>query len=144
MSAGIRIVVIDGMGGGIGAALVEKIRDRLAGEAQKAELIALGANSGATEHMLKAGAQRGASGENAVIVSAGLADYILGPIGIILPNSMMGEISPAMAQAVLEAGAERILLPLENHFFIAGMETRPLAKLIDDAVARLFEQLKKR
>jgi NAD(P)-dependent dehydrogenase (short-subunit alcohol dehydrogenase family) len=136
-----RIVVIDGMGGGIGAALVEKICGRIKAEGSGAELIALGANSGAAERMLRAGAQRGASGENAVIVSVNLGDYILGPIGIILPNSMMGEISPAMAQAVLAARGERILLPLENHFYIAGMENKPLAKLIEDAVERLFERI---
>jgi NAD(P)-dependent dehydrogenase (short-subunit alcohol dehydrogenase family) len=135
------IVVIDGMGGGIGAALAEKILGRIKAEGSDAELIALGANSGAVERMLRAGAQRGASGENAVIVSVNLADYILGPIGIILPNSMMGEISPAMAQAVLAARGERILLPLENHFYIAGMENKPLAKLIDDAVERLFGRI---
>ncbi|MDR1930240.1 MAG: DUF3842 family protein [Treponema sp.] len=140
------IVIIDGMGGGIGAALAAKIRplDGLEGPEGKTELeiIALGTNGVAAERMVKAGAHRGASGENAVKVSAGLGDFILGPIGIVIMNSLMGELSPVMAEAILKAPGERILLPLENdHFYLAGLEPLSLAKMIDRAVDYLRVRL---
>ena len=122
------IVVVDGMGGGIGAQLIAKTRE-LVGDS--AEIVALGANSGATERMLKAGADRGASGENAVRVSVGLGDAVLGPIGVIAPNSMMGEITPAMAEAVFGARGRLILVPAtQQHFTLVGMEKLPMAALI--------------
>jgi hypothetical protein len=133
------IVVIDGMGGGIGVQLIGKIRE-LPGEM---EIIALGTNASATERMIKAGADRGASGENAVRVSVSLGDFILGPIGIAIPNSLMGEVSPAMAEAVLAAPGEKILVPLQqDHFYLAGLEMLPLAKAVEKAVEILSEKLK--
>jgi hypothetical protein len=132
------IVVVDGMGGGIGVQLVARIREQLGG----AEIIALGTNGTAVERMLKAGASRGAAGENAIRVSARLGAFILGPVGIIVPNSMLGEITPATAEAILAAPGERILLPLRNdHFTLPGIEQMPLAKAIDLAVALLKERL---
>jgi hypothetical protein len=133
------IVVIDGMGGGIGAQLIARIKETLG---EDCEIVALGANSSATERMMKAGAARGATGENAVKVSARTGDFILGPIGIVIPNSMMGEITPAMAEAVLAAPGERILLPLKNeHFILPGLEPMPLAKAIDLSVSVLKERI---
>ncbi|MDR0669258.1 MAG: DUF3842 family protein [Treponema sp.] len=142
----ITIVIVDGMGGGIGAQLITRLREVWPKEDRDgAEIVALGSNAAATERMLKAGADRGASGENALRVSVGLGDYILGPVGIVIGNSMMGEISPAMAQAVLDAPGERILLPLQQeHFHIAGLEPLPLARLIDRSVDILKEQIKER
>ncbi|MDR2741089.1 MAG: DUF3842 family protein [Treponema sp.] len=126
------IVIIDGMGGGIGVQLITKIKE-LSGDGR--EIIALGTNAIATERMVKSGAHRGASGENAVKVSASLGDFILGPIGIVIPNGLMGEITPAMAEAVLCAPGERILIPLQHdHFHLAGLEAQPLAKLVEEAV----------
>jgi hypothetical protein len=134
------IVVIDGMGGGIGAQLIGKIREL---KYEGLEIIALGANASATERMIKAGADRGASGENAIKVSASLGDFILGPIGIAIPNSLMGEISTAMAEAVLAAPGEKILIPLQqDHFYLAGSEPLPLAKAVEKAVEILNEKLK--
>jgi hypothetical protein len=134
------IAIIDGMGGGIGAQLIGKVKEAIGGEA---EIIALGANAVAAERMVKAGAHRGAAGENAVKVSVKTADFILGPIGIVIADSMMGEITRDMALAVLSAPGVRILLPLQQeHFFIAGLESLPLAKTIDRAVEMLKEQLK--
>ncbi len=134
----ITIAVVDGLGGGLGAQLVAGVRQTLG---KDAAVLALGANAAATERMIKAGADRGASGENALRVSIGLADYILGPIGIIVPNSLLGEITPAMAQAVMEARGERILVPVAHqHFFLAGVETRPVGALVEDAVSRLAER----
>jgi hypothetical protein len=139
----IRIVVIDGMGGGIGAALIPRLKESAASAGiEDIEIIALGANASATERMIKAGAHRGASGENAVKVSVALGDFIVGPIGIVIANSLMGEISAGMARAVLSAPGERVLLPLPNdHFHIAGFEGAPLAKLIDDAAAYIGKRL---
>jgi hypothetical protein len=133
------IVIIDGMGGGIGVQLVGKIREM---GGVDTEILALGTNAVAAERMVKAGAHRGAAGENAVRVSAALGDFILGPIGIVIPNSLLGEISLAMAEAILAAPGERILIPLQHeHFFLAGLEPQPLAKLVDRAVEVLRERL---
>jgi hypothetical protein len=130
-----RIIVIDGMGGGIGAELCARLKDI------DAEIIALGTNGIATERMLKAGARRGATGENAIKVTVPTGDVIVGPIGIIIMNSMMGEISPAMVEAILAAPGKRVLLPLQNdHFFIAGLlptGKESLARLIDEAIAHI-------
>jgi len=128
-----RIVVVDGMGGGIGAQLAASLKATLG---SAAEILALGTNSAATERMLKAGADRGASGENAIRVSAGTGDIIMGPIGIVVPNGMLGEVTPAMAQAVLAAPGLRILIPVnQDHFILAGLESKPLGKLVEEAVA---------
>jgi NAD(P)-dependent dehydrogenase (short-subunit alcohol dehydrogenase family) len=125
-----RIIVIDGMGGGIGAELCARLKE-LGGE-----LIALGTNSAATERMIKAGAQRGATGENAIRVTVPSGDFIVGPVGVIIINSMMGEISANMVEAILSAPGERVLLPLQNeHLYIVGVEKESLAKLIDEAAA---------
>jgi hypothetical protein len=136
------IIVLDGMGGGIGAELITKMR---AGKIN-ADIIALGTNSTATERMLRAGATRGATGENAVRISIGMGDYILGPIGIVIANSMMGEITPEIAETVLGSHGERILIPLPNdHFTLVGVECPPLGKMIEKAVeftiARCAQQL---
>jgi hypothetical protein len=132
------IVIIDGMGGGIGVQLVSRIKD-ICGDA---EIIALGTNAVAAERMVKAGAHRGAAGENAIRVTAKTASFILGPIGIVIADSMMGEITQVMAEAVLSSPGERILLPLQQeHFFIAGLESLPLAKMIDRAMDILKSRL---
>ncbi|MDR2375073.1 MAG: DUF3842 family protein [Treponema sp.] len=139
------IVIVDGMGGGIGVQLITRLKEVWSKDRDDTEIVALGTNAVATERMVKAGADRGASGENAVRVSVGMGDYILGPVGIVIGNSMMGEITPAMAQAVLDAPGERILLPLQQeHFHIAGIEFLSLARIIDRAVEILKEQIKKR
>ncbi|MDR0599008.1 MAG: DUF3842 family protein [Treponema sp.] len=128
-----KIIVIDGMGGGIGAELCERLKELAGGGG--GELIALGTNSAATGRMIKAGAHRGATGENAIKVTVPGGDFIVGPIGIIIMNSMMGEITPAMAEAVLSAPGERVLLPLQtDHFHIAGLGGETLGRLIDEAV----------
>jgi hypothetical protein len=134
------IAVIDGMGGGIGVQIISRIK----GFAREdIEIIALGTNGVATERMVKAGAKRGASGENAIRLSVRNAGFILGPVGIVIANSMMGEISPAMAEAILSSPAERILLPLQNeHFILAGVEALPLTKALEGAVEILASRLK--
>jgi hypothetical protein len=134
------IAVVDGMGGGIGAGLIGRIKENI--NLEDTEIIALGTNSVAAGRMVKAGAHRGASGENAVRVMTKTASFILGPIGIVIADSMMGEITPVMASAVLSAPGERILLPLQQeHFFIAGLEQIPMAGMIDRAVEILKDRL---
>lgn len=130
-----RIAVIDGMGGGLAAQVVSQLTGKLP---EQVELIGLGTNALATAAMLKAGVKRGATGENAICISAAAADLIVGPIGIIIPNAMMGEITPRIAEAVGSAAA-KVLLPVsQNHFEIVGVEPKSLASLVKEAVSRIL------
>ncbi len=133
------IVIVDGMGGGIGAQLVARVREAFG---DKVDLIALGTNSTATERMVKAGADRGASGENAIRVSVRLGALVMGPIGIVIPHGMLGEITPAMAEAVLAAPGKRILVPVaQDHFMLAGFESKTLGRLLDEAMTLVKDNL---
>ena len=133
------IVVIDGMGGGIGAQLVSQLSGQTAAGT---EIVCIGANAWATQSMVKAGASRGATGENAVRVMARSADIITGPIGIVIPNALMGEITPCMAEVVASSNARKVLVPVsQSHFEIVGMESRPLVSNIREASARILEIL---
>lgn len=140
-----RIIVLDGMGGGIGAQLVSRARETLkgAGAAEGSfEIVALGSNSSAAERMIKAGADRGASGENAVRVTVGTGDYVLGPIGAIIPNGLMGEFSPAMATAVAEARGEKFFVPVgQEHFTLAGVEAKPVPYMAQAAVDAMLRRM---
>ena len=127
-----RIVVIDGQGGGIGRSLVERIRSEL----PDVQIVAVGTNSLATSAMLKAGANVGATGENAVICNVKHADVVAGPIGMMVANSLWGEITPAMASAVSESPAQKGLIPVEQcHVHVAGVVEKPMSRYIEDAVA---------
>ncbi len=128
---GVVVAVIDGLGGGLGAQIVGQLRQAL----PQQDILALGTNALATEKMLKAGASRGASGENAIRVCVAQASFILAPIGVVVPNLMLGEITPAMAEAVADAPGRKLLLPINQpHFEIVGIEARPLAQQIAAAV----------
>jgi hypothetical protein len=132
-----RIVVMDGMGGGLGAQIVAKVRPGL-GDGH--EIIALGTNAIATAAMIKAGATVGATGENAVLVNVPRADVILGPIGIAIPHSLMGEITPQMAAAVALSPSVKILVPMtqtQGHFELVGVDSRPLSTSLDELVQRV-------
>lgn len=127
-----KIAVIDGMGGGIGVQIVTQLRQELPLET---EIIALGANAVATDRMMQAKASRGASGENAIRVSIGQADVIIAPIGVMIPNSMMGEITPGIAEAIANAPGRKLLLPVNQpHFEIVGVEWKALTKQIAAAI----------
>jgi hypothetical protein len=133
------VVVVDGMGGGIGAQLVARIRKEIKAEHS---LLALATNAVAAGRMVDAGASRGASGENAFRVTLPEADVVLGPLGIVLPNAMMGELTPAMAEAVFAARARKILLPLaQSHLSIVGLADRNVGELLDEAIAVLNREL---
>jgi len=130
--ADMRIAVVDGMGGSIGHQLVLELRRNLP---EDTEIIALGANAIATGNMMKARANRGATGENAVRVGIGEADVIRGSLSILIPNSMMGELTPEMATAIASARGRKVLLPLTHpRIDIMGTGEEPLPKLIEQAV----------
>ena len=126
-----RIVVIDGQGGGIGRQLVARLRERL----PEAVITAVGTNCSATDAMLKAGASAGATGENAVLVACRRAEVIAGPVGIVIADALGGEITPAMAVAVAQSPAVRVLLPF-NHCsnLIVGVADYNVARLVQNAV----------
>jgi len=129
-----KLLVIDGQGGGLGRSLIESLLQ--APELATAEIIAVGTNSIATSAMLKAGATAAATGENAIIYNSAYADIILGAIGIAFANSMHGEISPAMATAVSGSNALKVLIPIAKcNAQVAGLLDKPMATYISDAVA---------
>ena len=126
------IAVIDGMGGGIGAQVVSALREELP---TYIEIYALGTNSIATSAMMKAHANKGATGENAIIVSSKKANIIVAPISIVMPNSMMGEVTRSISEAVCDSEAYKILLPImPENFQVVGIEGKPLSLLIKDSI----------
>lgn len=127
-----KFCVIDGQGGGIGATIIKKLRDKFG---ENLDIIALGTNAIATSQMLKAKANRGASGENAIVRGAPQVDLIIGPIGIIMAHAMMGEVTPKMAEAVAASPAKKILLPLsQENVIIVGTAVISLPLLIDELI----------
>ena len=132
------VAVVDGQGGGIGRAIVEKIRKSFS----NLEIIALGTNSAATGQMLKAGASEGATGENAIIHNMKNVDVVIGVIGILNANAMMGELTPAMAVAIGDSHAYKILLPVNRcHIHVVGVEGISLSEHIDNAVKALAQYI---
>ena len=135
------IAVIDGQGGGMGRGLVEAIKKAW----PKLPIRAVGTNSLATAAMLKAGAAEGATGENAVIFNAARADILLGPIGVLTPNGLLGEVSPAMAEAIGGSEAVKILVPSQRcSIRLAAGAPQPLQFYLDQAVRLLEEELRDR
>ena len=133
------IAVIDGLGGGIGTQIVTQLRQELPLDV---EILALGTNAVATQKMMHARANRGASGENAIRVSIGQADFILAPIGVVIPNSLLGEVTPSMAEAIAGAPGRKLLLPINQpHFEIVGIEWKALTKQISAAIEVIRQAL---
>jgi len=132
-----RICIIDGQGGGIGATFVKYLKEAFG---ETVELIALGTNGIATARMLKAGANKGASGESAVCYTAPRADLIVGPISVTWANAMLGEVTAKMAEAIMSSPARKILLPLSQEMVeIVGTSEEPLPHLVQQAVERIRE-----
>lgn len=129
------IVIIDGQGGQLGVQLIQKIKSNQI----DSTITAIGTNAIATSSMLKAGANVGATGENPVIVACRKADVIIGPIGIVIADSLHGEITPKMALAVGQSDAVRILLPMNKcDNIVAGTSTLSTSTIIEDAINQLL------
>jgi len=131
------IAVIDGQGGGIGSAIIKRLREVLG---EQLEVIGLGTNAMATGAMLKAGANKGASGENAIVQTVKRVDLIAGTFSIVLANSMMGELTPKMAEAIASSPAIKCLLPLRIiEVEVIGTTKEPLPHLVDQLIKRIAE-----
>ena len=129
-----KILVVDGQGGGVGRQLAAQIKQAF----PDIQLMAVGTNTVATSAMMKGGADTAATGENAVLVAARKADVIIGPLGIVVADSLGGEITPAMANAVAQSNAKRILLPFKNcDNVIVGVSDYTLVNLIQLAIEEL-------
>ncbi|MBR5179202.1 MAG: DUF3842 family protein [Lachnospiraceae bacterium] len=128
------LLVIDAQGGGLGKQIITKIKN----DYPEIHILAVGTNTIATSAMLKAGADEAATGENSVVVASRQADIIIGPIGIVVADSMLGEITPVMAKAVAQSSAKRILIPFNScQNYIAGVGDLNTSKLVDDAISYL-------
>ena len=134
-----QILVIDGQGGQLGSQIVKELLAKFS----DIQITAVGTNAVATATMLKAGAAKAATGENPVIVACRKADIIIGPIGIVIADSLMGEVTPAMAVAVGQADAARILIPVNKcENMVAGISNLPTSVLIQDAVAKIGQLIR--
>lgn len=128
------ILIMDGQGGQLGAQLVKEITARF----PEAQITAVGTNATATAAMLKAGAKQAATGENPVLVACRKADVIIGPIGIVIADSMYGEVTPQMAVAVGQADATRILIPMNRcENLIAGVQDVTMSAMLEDVLLKL-------
>lgn len=131
-----KVVVIDGQGGKIGRELCDRILERI----DSVDLIAIGTNSAATANMLKGKASQGATGENPVVVACRDADVIAGPIGIVISDSLLGEVTPLMAKAIGQSKAEKVLIPVNrcsNH--VVGVKNLSVNDMIEEAVMLISE-----
>lgn len=133
------IGVIDGQGGGIGSQIVKNLRETIGNEI---EIVVLGTNAVATAAMMRAKANRGASGENAIVQTVPSLNIILGPLATTIPNSMMGEITPAMAEAIASASAKKILLPLKiPNIELVGISADPLPHLVSNLIDKVRQHI---
>ena len=133
-----KIGVIDGQGGGIGSLIVKRLRDEFG---DSIEILALGTNAVATTAMMKSRADKGATGENAIVWNAGRVDLITGPLSIVLPNAMLGELTPKMAEAIVSSNIKKILLPLNQEGIdVAGVEKEPLPHMVEKLIERIRKE----
>jgi len=136
-----RICVIDGQGGGIGATIIKALKNKCG---ETIEILALGTNAVATSQMLKAGANRGATGENPVVRTVPIVDLILGPVAVTWPNAMMGEVTPRMAEAITSSRAPKVLIPLhQENIFLVGASREPLPHLVEAMVGKHVKEVLK-
>jgi len=138
MKGSIKVAVIDGQGGGVGKALVERVKASF----PDVHVRALGTNALATAAMMRAGADDGATGENAIVYNAARVEIIMGPVAVLSANGLLGEVTPAMAAAVGESDAVKILLPSQRcRIRLAIGPTQPMQKYLDEAVRMLQEEI---
>ena len=129
-----KIMIMDGQGGGVSKSLVEELRSAY----PEAELIAVGTNAAATANMMRGGTTLGATGENAVLYNSSRVDVIVGPIGIVMANAMLGEITPQMAEAVASSEAKILLIPMSRcNAAVMGVESRKLLDYVKEAVEKI-------
>ena len=134
-----KIAVIDGLGGGLGSQIVEELKKSFS---DRIEVMALGTNAQATSRMINSGADTGATGENAILINAQNVDVITGPLGIALPNAMMGEITPEMAEAVGGSDARKLLLGIKQpHVEVIGTGEKSISEMINDIVVKIKVEL---
>lgn len=135
-----KVLLIDGQGGKLGKQLADSILSRF----PQVELTAVGTNSIATGTMMKSGVKQAATGENAVVVGCRTADVIIGPIGIVIADAMLGEITPNMALAVGQSTATKILIPINRcSNLVAGVGNLSVNEMITDALNKIQEVLQK-
>lgn len=134
-----RIAVIDGQGGGMGKVIIDKIRKEFR---EQVDILALGTNALATAAMLKAGANEGATGENAIMHNCKDIEYIVGSLSIIMANSMLGELTPKMAEVITSSKARKLLIPIyRGNVDIIGLKTEPLPHLVDSLLLEIKKHL---
>ena len=128
---------MDGQGGGIGAAVIKGLREAVGNDL---EILALGTNSTATSRMMKAGANKGGTGENAIVTTSQKVDVIIGPLSILMADSMMGEVTTGMASAVARSEARKVLIPLtQERVRVVGIISEPLPHLVAQVVEVIKE-----
>jgi hypothetical protein len=133
----IKIAVIDGQGGGIGRLVVKRLREEFG---ESIDITALGTNAVATTVMMTSGADKGASGENAIVWNASRVNIITGPVSIMFPNAMLGEVTPSIAEALSSSRAKKILLPLnQEQVEIVGTSKEPLPHLVEELIKKVKE-----
>jgi len=134
-----KLMVMDGQGGGIGATVIKGLRHSIGPDL---EILALGTNSISTSRMMKAGANRGGTGENAIVCTSRVADLIIGPLSILMANAMMGEVTPKMASAVSSSRAKKILIPLtQEKIKVVGVSDEPLPHLVNQVIRLVKEMI---
>ncbi len=127
-----KLAVIDGQGGGIGSLIVKRLRDEFG---DSIDILALGTNAAATTAMMKSRANKGATGENAIVLNVTRVEMIIGPLSVVLPNAMLGELTPKMAEAIVASGAKKFLLPLNQEGVnVAGIEKEPLPHMVEKLI----------
>lgn len=135
------ICVVDGQGGKIGSVIIARLKERLK---EEVEIIALGTNSLATQNMMKARANKGASGENAIVTTLPRADIVIGTINILMANSMLGEFTPRMAQAVADAEAVKYILPVtQSNLVVIGVSGLSIPQMIDVLVQEVTKGIER-
>ena len=131
----VKIAVVDGQGGGIGSLIVKRLRDEFG---DGIEILALGTNAAATSAMMKSRANKGATGESAIIWNVNRVGLIIGPLSIVLPNAMLGELTPKIAEAIVASDVKRILLPLNQEGIdMIGVAKEPLPHMIEQVIERV-------